>query len=56
MIKLPAFAIHLTASAMIVLAFLGVMFFAWYPTPYFETDGDWKVLRILASVESWDRC
>ena len=50
MTKLRAFAIHLTASAIVVLAFLGVMFFVWYPTPYFETDGGWTVLRILAGV------
>jgi hypothetical protein len=51
MTKLRAFAIHLTASAIVVLAFLGVMFFVWYPTPYFETDGGWTVLRILAGVD-----
>ena len=27
------------------------MFFVWYPAPYFETDGGWKVLRILADVD-----
>lgn len=51
MTKLRAFAIHLTASAIVVLAFLGVMLFVWYPTPYFETDGGWTVLRILAGVD-----
>ncbi len=51
MTKLRAFAIHLIASAIVVLAFLGVMLFVWYPTPYFETDGGWKVLRILAGVD-----
>lgn len=51
MTKPRAFAIHLTASAIVILAFLGVMFFVWYPTPYFETDGGWTVLRILAGVD-----
>lgn len=51
MTKRRAFAIHLTASAIVVLAFLCVMLFVWYPTPYFETDGGWKVLRILAGVD-----
>jgi hypothetical protein len=51
MTKLRAFAIHLIASAIVVLAFLGVMLFVWYPTPYFETDGGWTVLRILAGVD-----
>lgn len=51
MTKLRAFAIHLIVSAIVILAFLGVMFFVWYPVPYFETDGGWKVLRILAGVD-----
>ena len=51
MTKLRAFAIHLIVSATVILAFLGVMFFVWYPVPYFETDGGWKVLRILAGVD-----
>jgi hypothetical protein len=49
--KLRAFIIHLTASATVVLGFLGLMFFAWYPTPYFEINGGWQVLRILAGVD-----
>ena len=51
MTRFRAFAIHLTASAMIFLVFLGIMFFVWYPAPYFEIDGGWKVLRILAGVD-----
>lgn len=51
MTRSRAFAIHLTASATIFLVFLGIMFFAWYPPPYFEIDGGWKVLRILAGVD-----
>ena len=51
MTRFRAFAIHLTASATIFLVFLGIMFFVWYPAPYFEIDGGWKVLRILAGVD-----
>ena len=51
MTKPRAFAIHLIASAAVILAFFCVMFFVWYPAPYFETDGGWKVLRILAGVD-----
>ena len=50
MTKLRAFAIHLTASVTIFLLFLGIMFFVWYPVPYFGIDGGWRVLRILAGV------
>ncbi len=51
MTKARAFAIHLTASVTIFLIFLGIMFFVWYPAPYFEIDGGWRVLRILAGVD-----
>ena len=51
MTRFRAFAIHLTASVVIFLVFLGIMFFVWYPAPYFEIDGGWKVLRILAGVD-----
>lgn len=51
MTKSRAFAIHLTASATLVLVFLCLMFFVWYPTPYFEINGGWQVLRILAGVD-----
>ncbi len=51
MTKRRAFAIHLTASVTIFLIFLGIMFFVWYPAPYFEIDGGWRVLRILAGVD-----
>jgi hypothetical protein len=51
MTKLRAFTVHLTASSTIFLVFLGVMFFIWYPAPYFEIDGGWKVLSILAGVD-----
>ncbi|HRD68348.1 MAG TPA: type IV pilin accessory protein, partial [Candidatus Competibacter sp.] len=51
MTRSRAFTIHLSASATIFLVFLGIMFFAWYPPPYFEIDGGWKVLRILAEVD-----
>ncbi len=51
MTKLRAFAIHLIASAGIVLALLGLMLWVWYPAPYFEINGGWQVLRILAGVD-----
>ncbi|MFZ4790954.1 MAG: hypothetical protein ACOYMW_08700 [Candidatus Competibacteraceae bacterium] len=51
MTRFRAFAIHLTASASIVLALLGLMRWVWYPAPYFEINGGWIVLRILAGVD-----
>ena len=46
-----AFAIHLTASAAVLSIFLGIMWFVWYPAPYFAINGGWTVLRILAGVD-----
>ncbi|HRD65141.1 MAG TPA: TfpX/TfpZ family type IV pilin accessory protein [Candidatus Competibacter sp.] len=51
MTKLRAFAIHLVASTIIFLIFLGIMLLAWYPNPYFEVDGGWIVLKVLISVD-----
>lgn len=51
MTRFLAFTIHLGASLLIFIVFLGIMFFAWYPAPYFEIDGGWKVLRILVGVD-----
>jgi hypothetical protein len=51
MTKSRAFTIHLATSILIFMVFLGIMFFVWYPAPYFEIDGGWKVLRILAGVD-----
>lgn len=51
MTRFRAFTIHLTASVVLVSVFLGVMFFVWYPTPYFEINSGWAVLRILAGVD-----
>jgi hypothetical protein len=50
MTKLRAFTIHLTASTTVILTFLGIMLLVWYPSPYFEIDGGWKVWGILAGV------
>lgn len=51
MTKLRAFLIHLSASATVMLIFLGIMGFIWYPAPYFAINGGWSVLRILAGVD-----
>ncbi|WP_200375540.1 TfpX/TfpZ family type IV pilin accessory protein [Thiocystis violacea] len=51
MTKGRAFAIHLTASAAVVLILFGIMRLVWYPAPYFDINGGWTVLRILAGVD-----
>lgn len=51
MSKLRAFLTHFAISATIVGAALAIIFFLWYPTPYFEIAGTWNVVRILIGVD-----
>ena len=51
MTRFRAFAVHLIASAGIILALLCLMHWVWYPAPYFEINGGWHVWRILAGVD-----
>lgn len=51
MTKLRAFLIHLSVSATIVGAILAVVFFIWYPYPYFEVSGAAAVVRVLIFVD-----
>lgn len=46
-----AFLTHLAISATILGATCGVIFFVWYPAPYFGMKGAWDVLRVLIAVE-----
>ena len=50
MTRFRAFAIHLTASVTTFLISLGILFFVWYPAPYFAIDGGWTVLLILGGA------
>ncbi|HRY14360.1 MAG: hypothetical protein KDJ31_06640 [Candidatus Competibacteraceae bacterium] len=47
MTRLRAFTLHLTGSVLIFLIFLGLMFFIWYPAPYFTIEVGWAALSIL---------
>ena len=49
--KLSAFAIHLTISATIVAIVIAIIFYFWYPKPFFEANGAWTVLRVLIMVD-----
>lgn len=48
---LRAFLTHLAMSATIVGAVCGLIFFVWYPPPYFGIKGAWNVLRVLIGVD-----
>lgn len=46
-----AFLLHLSISAVIVACALAMVFLVWYPHPYFEIAGAWRVLQILIGVD-----
>ena len=49
--KLKATAIHMSMS-IAVFAFLAYqIYFNWYPQPYFEIDGGWQGIRLIAAVD-----
>jgi len=49
--KIKAFSIHLVISAAVVGIVFVLIFFLWYPKPFFEANGAWIVLRILIGVD-----
>lgn len=50
MTRLRAFVVQLIANAAILLAVLGLMWFVWYPAPYFEIEGGWQGWSLLTGV------
>lgn len=51
MSRLRAFLVHLSLSVAIVGSVFAVVFFVWYPQPYFEVVGAWYLIRILIIVD-----
>lgn len=50
MSRLRAFLVHLSLSATVVGCVFAVIFFLWYPRPYFEVVGAWYLVRLLFIV------
>ncbi len=46
-----AFFSHLTLSAVLVGSVCALIFFVWYPHPYFQAVGAWDALRVLIGVD-----
>lgn len=46
-----AFLTHVSISATVVGIALAIIFFVWYPAPYFQVAGAWNVVRILITVD-----
>ena len=51
MSRLRAFLVHLSLSAAVVGSGFAIVFFIWYPQPYFEVVGAWYLIRILFIVD-----
>lgn len=49
--KLKAFAIHLAVSAGVIAVYLYLVFFVWYPSPYYMIEKVWEIIRIVLSVD-----
>ncbi|MGI9259800.1 MAG: TfpX/TfpZ family type IV pilin accessory protein [Gammaproteobacteria bacterium] len=49
--KRNAFLLHLSVSALVVGAICAVIFYFWYPAPYFDAKGAGGVLRVLVGVD-----
>ncbi len=50
-VKLRAFGIHFSISLFIFFTLLYFILFRWYPMPFFDTDGGWQGIRIIAGVD-----
>ncbi len=46
-----AFFLHLAISATVVGVALAIIFFVWYPHPWFEIAGAWRVVQVLVGVD-----
>ncbi|MCP5179362.1 MAG: hypothetical protein H6993_15335 [Pseudomonadales bacterium] len=51
MSRLSAFAIHFGISAALFLVLAAIILTWWYPGFFFETDGGWQGIRIIAAVD-----
>ncbi len=49
--KLKALAIHLGISALIFIPLLALIWFVWFPPPFFFTDGGWQGVRLMLIVD-----
>lgn len=49
--RLRAFVNHLLMSFIIVGSVFAVVFFVWYPSPFFSAVGAWSVIRILVGTD-----
>lgn len=49
--KLKATGIHLCLSVLVFAYLAYRIYYDWYPQPYFEIDGGWQGIRLVAAVD-----
>lgn len=49
--KLKATAVHLSLSGIVFIYLAYQIYYNWYPQPYFQIDGGWQGLRLIAAVD-----
>jgi len=49
--KLKATAVHLSLSLTVFVYLVYQIYYNWYPQPYFEVDGGWQGIRLVAAVD-----
>lgn len=49
--RFSAFGTHLLTSLAIFATLTAILLLSWFPAPFFETDGGWEGLRIVAFVD-----
>lgn len=49
--KLKATGVHLSMSLVVFVYLVYQIYFNWYPQPYFEVDGGWQGIRLVAAVD-----
>ena len=49
--KFKATAVHLSLSIAVFVYLAYQIYFNWYPQPYFEVDGGWQGIRLVAAVD-----
>jgi len=49
--RYKASATHLAISATVIALFFAIVFFVWYPVPYFSIEGTYDVIIILIAVD-----
>ena len=49
--KLKATGVHMSLSLAVFVYLVYQIYYNWYPQPYFEIDGGWQGIRLVAAVD-----